>query len=52
MRGGRPVIEDVAQVRIALPAPYLNAPHAKRIVRFGLDIFIRDGRPKARPARA
>jgi hypothetical protein len=52
MRWRRSVVEDMSQVGIALPAPYLNAPHAESGVGFGFDILFRNGRPEAGPAGA
>ena len=43
------VLKDVAQVRVALTAKHLGAPHSVALIRFRLDIF-RDSRlPKTRP---
>ena len=52
MRGRWPVIEDMAQVRIALPAPDFDAPHSVGAVGFRLDVFVRDRRPETRPSGA
>ena len=46
------VVEDVAQVRIALAAQHLHAPHAVAGVRLHPDVFRRYGRPEAGPSGA
>src|SRR6476619_3795232 len=47
-----PIIENMAQVGIALGAQCFGAAHEKTVVFLGLDVFCSDRRPEAGPACA
>jgi hypothetical protein len=48
----RAIVEQVPQVRVTQPARNSCSHHEQGVVRGFQDIVFRDGRPKARPARA
>jgi len=47
-----PVVKDVPQMRVAENASHLVTGHAQAQIYFGGDVFLGEGRPKARPTGA